>query len=244
MNKGFIKLYRKFTDWEWYDDINTCRVFIHLLIKANYKDKKWRGIDIKRGQYLTSRNNLIQETGLTEQQIKTSLKRLKSTNEITSQSTNNYTIISITNYDLYQETNQPDNQQLTSEQPATNQQLTTTKESNNIKKEKKEKNKDISENSKKEFSDEFILFWNKYPAKRGSKKKSQEQYKLARKKTDGDTILNGLENYKKYLIETNTDEKYIKHCERWIRDEGYNDDYVIPEKLNETQKIMKELGII
>ena len=106
-----------------------------------------------------------------------------------------------------------------------------------------EKVKDISENSKKEFSDDFILFWNKYPAKRGSKKKSQEQYKLARKKTDGDTILIGLENYNKYLIETNTDEKYIKHCERWLRDEGYNDDYVIPEKLNETQKIMKELGI-
>jgi len=35
-------------DWEWYDDINTKVLFIHLLIKANWKEKKWRGIKIKR----------------------------------------------------------------------------------------------------------------------------------------------------------------------------------------------------
>ena len=31
-------------DWEWYDDINTKVLFIHLLIKSNWKEKKWRGI--------------------------------------------------------------------------------------------------------------------------------------------------------------------------------------------------------
>ena len=37
---GWISLYRKFTEWEWYTDANTMRVFLHLLLKANiYKQK-------------------------------------------------------------------------------------------------------------------------------------------------------------------------------------------------------------
>ncbi len=31
MNDGFIKLHRKIIDWEWYDDINTKTLFIHIL---------------------------------------------------------------------------------------------------------------------------------------------------------------------------------------------------------------------
>ena len=30
----YIKLSRKILDWEWYGNINTCRVFIHMLLKA------------------------------------------------------------------------------------------------------------------------------------------------------------------------------------------------------------------
>ena len=50
-NQGWIKLHRKFLKWEWYDDINTSRFFLHCLFRANHKDKKWRGTMIKRGQY-------------------------------------------------------------------------------------------------------------------------------------------------------------------------------------------------
>ena len=41
---SWIKLFRKFMDWEWYGDKNTKVLFIHLLLKANYQEKSWKGI--------------------------------------------------------------------------------------------------------------------------------------------------------------------------------------------------------
>lgn len=40
-NGGYIKLYRQIVDWEWYDDIPTSRLFMHLLLKANYAEREW-----------------------------------------------------------------------------------------------------------------------------------------------------------------------------------------------------------
>jgi len=113
----FIQLHRKMIEWEWYDDINTKVLFIHLLIKANWSNKSWRWIEIKRWEVLTGRIILSKETWLTQQQIRTSLNKLKSTNEITSKTTNKYSIIKLINYNNYQQvTNKPLNEQPTSNQ--------------------------------------------------------------------------------------------------------------------------------
>lgn len=45
---GWIKLHRKLLDWEWYSDTNCRLLFIHCLLKANFEDTKWRGVDIKK----------------------------------------------------------------------------------------------------------------------------------------------------------------------------------------------------
>jgi hypothetical protein len=103
MSTGWIKVHRKLTEWEWYDDVNTTRVFLHLLLVANHKDNKWRGIDIKRGQRLTSISALAKETNLSIKNIRTSIKRLKTTNEVASHSTAQHTVFTMVNYDLYQE---------------------------------------------------------------------------------------------------------------------------------------------
>ena len=50
---GFIKIYRSMLKWEWYEDVNTKAVFLHLLLTANFKDTKWQGITIKRGEVIT-----------------------------------------------------------------------------------------------------------------------------------------------------------------------------------------------
>ena len=119
--EGWIKLHRKILDWEWYTDAPVRILFEHLLLTANYEDKRWKGITIKRGQKVTSRQHLAEETGLTEQQVRTALAKLKSTQNITSKTTNKYTLISIVKYNIYQlnenENNQQNNQQI-------NQQIT------------------------------------------------------------------------------------------------------------------------
>ncbi len=99
---GYIKLHRKITQWEWYDDINTTRLFIHLLVSVNYEDKKWRGVEIKRGQILTSFSKLSDETSLSVKQVRRSLDKLKRTSEAASKATTQHQIITMLNYDLYQ----------------------------------------------------------------------------------------------------------------------------------------------
>lgn len=145
IDSGFIKLQRKILDWEWYNDIPTKTLFIHLLLKCNFKDKKWRGYDIEKGQILTGRKILSDETGLSEQQIKTALKKLQATNEITIKSTNKFSIITLVKYSFYQDkkidsnqlNNQAEEQQSTNNQPTSNQQATTTKNEKNVKNENK-----------------------------------------------------------------------------------------------------------
>jgi biotin operon repressor len=128
---GWIKLHRQILEWEWYDDINCFRLFTHLILKANHKEKRYKGIVIKAGQIVTSRDLLAEETGLSSQQIRTAITKLKSTNEITSVTSSQGTIIEVVNYEKYQiATNE-----ITEEQPTSNQRATTNK---NDKKEKKE----------------------------------------------------------------------------------------------------------
>lgn len=132
---GHIKLHRQLLNWGWYDDVNAFRLFTHLLITVNYKTKDWHGITINAGQIVTSRERLALQTNLSEQQVRTSLNKLKSTSELTIKTTNKYTIITITNWKKYQANNQQDNQQITNNQPTNNQQITTTKEDKKIRKE-------------------------------------------------------------------------------------------------------------
>lgn len=138
MRGGWIKINRSILEWEWYDDINVCRLFIHMLIKANYESKKWQGIMVNRGQLISSTESLAIETALTRQQVRTSLAKLKATNEIEQKSTNKYTLYTIVNYDKHQVIDDDINQQATNKQPANNQQITskitTTKEIKNLRK--------------------------------------------------------------------------------------------------------------
>lgn len=150
--QGWIKLHRRITEWEWYQDGNTVRLFIHLLLKANHKPKQWQGLTIEAGQVVTGRKQLAVELGLSEQQIRTSINRLKSTSNLTIKSTNKFSIITLCNYRDFQDVslgeqpaNQPANQPAS--QPTNNRQLTTNKNDKNDKKEefKKTKAKKVSD---------------------------------------------------------------------------------------------------
>jgi hypothetical protein len=128
--QGWIKLHRQILEWEWYSDNNCFRLFLHLLLKANHKEKRFKGIELKVGSIVTSRDLLARETGLSSQQIRTALTKLISTNEITSVTSSQGTIIQIVSYEKYQvSTNE-----ITNEQPASNQRVTTNKNDKNEKK--------------------------------------------------------------------------------------------------------------
>jgi hypothetical protein len=146
-DSGWVREYRKITEWGWYKHLPTCHLFRHLIIRAQYKDGEYRGQALQRGQLLTGRKQLAFETGLSEQQIKTALSNLQKTGEITSKATNAFSIITICNYSYYQdsagELSTSDN---ANEQPATtptsNQQSTSNQPHARKKEGKKDKKKE------------------------------------------------------------------------------------------------------
>ena len=132
---GFIKLHRKMTKWGWYHDANTFRLFVHLLLTANYEPRVFEGRIIERGQRAASIAGLSKETKISVRSIRTSLEHLKSTNEVTTETTPKFTIITIKNYDLYQ---QPTNE-LTNDRQTTDKRLTNDRQQWKKEKERKRK---------------------------------------------------------------------------------------------------------
>lgn len=103
MEDWWIKIFpKRLLEWEWYDDANMFRMFMHLLLKANNKEKQWHGTAIKRGQLVTSIATLSLETGLSPKSVRTCLDKLVSTGEIGKQTANNCTIITVCKYCSYQ----------------------------------------------------------------------------------------------------------------------------------------------
>ena len=138
--EGYVKLYRQIMKWEWYDDANTFRLFVHLLLKANYEDAQWRGLAIKRGQLFTSIGHLSHELKISDKAIRIALDKLIKTKEVASKGASNGTMITICKYDSYQSNFNTEGQtegQTRGERGATNNK-------NNNNKEKKNKEIDLS----------------------------------------------------------------------------------------------------
>lgn len=201
----YIKLFRKIESWEWYTDTPTKCLFLHLLIRANIKDWKFRGMEIKKWTLVTGRKKLADETWLTEQQIRTSLDKLKSTNEITIKSTNSFSVIQIQNWDSYQDqsTNKAPN-----EQPTDNQRITTGEEGN---KKKKERNNTYTES--------FEIFWKEYPNRVG-KPDAMKKYK----EQEHSEIMDWLERWKEYWDYSETEPRFIPHPATWLNQERWKDE--------------------
>lgn len=122
--EGWVKLHRRFVNWEWVDEPNMVSLFIHLILRASNRDTKWKGQEIKRGQVIFGLKKWSIETGISIQTLRTCLEKLKSTGEINTQSTHKFTLITICNYNDYQKvergsqhaTNTPTNTQSTRNQ--------------------------------------------------------------------------------------------------------------------------------
>ena len=195
---GFILLYRQITEWEWYQNPNTFRVFLHCLLMANFTDGRFEGMDIKRGQFVTSLPSLSKQTRLSIQQVRTALDHLKSTGEITDYSTSKYRVITVVKYDQYQIDNRQNNSQSTGNQQASNSQ--STGEQQQYKKNNK------NNNDKKNNNELFDRFWSVYPRKVGK----ENARKAFAKVNPDETLLNT-------MIEAVAKQS---KCDQWIRDGG------------------------
>lgn len=135
----FIKIFRKLLNWEWYTDVKTKTLFLHCLLKANWKPGSWHGYEYERGQFITSLPSLASETGLSVQEVRTALNHLKSTGELTDWHDNKIRIITVVSFDKFQTDNRQPNSPPTGNQQATNRQPTADIRSKEYKEDKNNK---------------------------------------------------------------------------------------------------------
>ena len=95
---GYVRLFRELLCWQWYQNPNVLRLYIHLLLKASFRDFDFEGRSYKAGELITNRKKLAEELGLSESQILTALDKLKSTGEIDIKSTNKFSVITLKNW--------------------------------------------------------------------------------------------------------------------------------------------------
>lgn len=204
--EGWICLFRKIQNWEWYSDTITFRVFIQLLLQANHQDKKWQGILIRRGQTFTSYRKIINNIGdkdITVQKVRTALNHLRLTGEITWKSTHKGLLITIEKYEEYQidiskaTVKKKDNQHENNSELAINN----------------------NEKNKKELLSHFEDIWKQYPNKKGKTKAKIFYFQWIKGRKVNNEIIRltdmqmyiAVMKYKEECEENQAEEKFIKH---------------------------------
>ena len=137
MSTGWIKIHRKFIEWQWFDKSEAVHLFLYILLKANHADKMWQGHDVKRGQLITSIGHLSIATSIWQRSVRTLLKKFENTGEIELKTTNKFTLVSVCKYECYQiadeESDKQNVTQTTIKRQSTDKQLTTNKNDKNEK---------------------------------------------------------------------------------------------------------------
>lgn len=144
---NYIKLHRSLLEWEWFQDDKTLVVFLYLLLRANWKPNRWRGIPIDRGQTLENLAGIADATGLSVRSVRTALKHLKSTGEVTEKLTRYGRLINVVNYAKYQdvpllsdkESDKQTDNEVTRNRQGSDKEVTTLEEGKERKNSKKER---------------------------------------------------------------------------------------------------------
>lgn len=103
IDNGYIKLHRSILGWEWVDDLNTLRLWIHLLCTVCWEPSSYKGMELKPGQRIASLTQLAKEIkAMSIRQIRTAKQHLLDTGEVTVSDTPFGDLITIENWAKYQ----------------------------------------------------------------------------------------------------------------------------------------------
>lgn len=114
MTAGWVKVFRKMTDWEHYKDGPILRVMLHLILTARSTATTYKGVRIPAGSVLTSYPKLAAETGLTIKQVRSAIGALKRSGEVAvkraGSGTSKGTLYRLNSWPSYQARGQKDGQ--------------------------------------------------------------------------------------------------------------------------------------
>ncbi len=105
--KGFALLHRKIMNLPFYrTDSEAVHLWVHLIISANHAPAnvttEFGEMIVRRGEFITGRNTLASETGLTSDRVKYLLNKFEKMGMISRVSNTKFTRVFVTKYDEYQ----------------------------------------------------------------------------------------------------------------------------------------------
>nr|DAL18004.1 MAG TPA_asm: replisome organizer [Caudoviricetes sp.] len=105
--KGYALLHRKIKELPFYrTDSEAVHLWIHIILSANHApasvNTEFGEILVNRGEFITGRNTLAAETGITGDRIKYLLNKFEKLSMISRISNKKFTRVSVTKYDDYQ----------------------------------------------------------------------------------------------------------------------------------------------
>lgn len=217
----FIKLDRNILQWEWYGDLVTKAVFLHLLLTANITDKEWQGMTIRRGQVATSYPVLAERLRISIRQARTALSHLKSTGEVTTTMNRRGLVITVVSYDRYQSVTGTASTKRQADDRHSVNLMTATKE---YKEYKEEKNNPLYPPTGED--ELFDRFWDAYPKVRHiAKAKCREKFQKLN--ADEDMVrrmVSALEYLKGTAQWQDGDGRYIPHPMTWLNQRRWEDE--------------------
>ena len=256
MQYGYIKLWRKSLDAGWLQNPKLWTFWCWCLMKATHREYDQivgcQQVHLMPGEFVFGRKKASKELRMSEQSIRTFIDFLKTSQNLTIKTTNKFSVISIINWNTYQgnefENNQQINQPLTNKSEKINQQLTNkqpTKDSEIVDKttynllellENNEKSTDKSEkiNHKqeyknkrtKEYTSDFLKFYDAYPKHKGKEQAWKTWQKLNGTMPTVDDLILKIQEQSKSEQWTKDDGKYIPHPSTWLNDKRWEDEGV------------------
>ena len=139
MDRGYVKFWRKTTDSGFLQNPNLFTFWAWCLFKASHKKRNqlvgMTMVELQPGQFIFGRKAAASELKMSQQTIRTCLKKLEMFENLTIKSTNKFSIITIINWDTYQSSDEKITIKSTNSQPTSNQQVTSNQPASNHKQE-------------------------------------------------------------------------------------------------------------
>ncbi|WP_227260558.1 GntR family transcriptional regulator [Enterococcus durans] len=252
MAEGWIKLHRSITEnWIW-DNPQYLKWWLDLILMANHKEKKilfngsFKNVGV--GERITSEQKLAERWGVSRNTVRRFLNLLVEDKMISiEKSRQKGTTYKVNNYAVYQGFSEEKKHQ--TEQRNEHQKDNEVNNGLNIN--KNEKNEKNNKPSNQDSKDRFDFIWKKYPNKKGKAAAFKAYCKALKEGVTDETILDGINRYKKEIAIKNTDKQYIAHGSTWFSQNRWEDDYEIEsaaknepsdaDDILRTQKIFDEL---
>ena len=226
-NKTWFKLYRGWQNNPMFrtdkDKLNWLWLIENAVIKELTVSVNNKPVKVYRGQLCYSISFLSKAWSTTPSYVRHFLKHLKLWQAINMESDKGQTLITICNYNKYQ-----DKETVNDKGYVENSTRQRQGNDNNTKKDKELKNKEVI--TPNPFDADFEIVWQEYKpyemGTKGNKKTSLKSYITARKKTDHETIRNGVTRYIQHCHATQCK---TKHFSTWLNQEGWADEYSTPQ---------------